>query len=204
MITLTINKLIGSVLEIILFGLIPFVWWVVTARKKENFFSWIGLKKTKALAKKNVILWIIAVIVLFTAVTFVSLFMLKGIEAAASEFNGLGIKALVPALVYAFLNTALPEEILFRGFLLKRFSAKFGFVKANILQCTIFGFMHGAMFFSMAGPLKALFIIVLTGTVAYIIGFVNEKKADGSIIPSWIIHGTTNLISAIIAMFSLI
>lgn len=35
-------------------------------------------------------------------------------------------------------------------------------------------------------------------------GYVNEKKANGSIVPSWIIHGIANLFSAIITMFSII
>lgn len=204
MVELTINKLISSAMQIVLFALVPFIWWIITARKNENFFKWIGLKGNKALAKKGVVFSVIGVIILFTGVTFFSLYMLKGIEAAANEFDGLGAAGLLPGFIYAFFNTSLPEEILFRGFLLKRLSSRLGFVFANILQSIIFGIMHGVMFFSMVGVVKALFIIVLTGTVAYIIGYVNEKKAEGSIIPSWIIHGVTNLISAVIAMFSLV
>lgn len=40
-----LNELISSILQIILFSLIPFIWWLTTARHKESFFSWIGLKK---------------------------------------------------------------------------------------------------------------------------------------------------------------
>ena len=40
-----VNKIISSVMQIILFSLIPLIWWLITARKRESFFKWIGLKK---------------------------------------------------------------------------------------------------------------------------------------------------------------
>ena len=40
-----INELVGAIAQVLVFSLIPFIWWMITARKKENFFSWIGLKK---------------------------------------------------------------------------------------------------------------------------------------------------------------
>ena len=33
-----VNKIISSVMQIILFSLIPLIWWLITARKKESFF----------------------------------------------------------------------------------------------------------------------------------------------------------------------
>ena len=44
---LLISELLGSVFQVILFSVIPFIWWVITSRKKENFLKWIGLKKLK-------------------------------------------------------------------------------------------------------------------------------------------------------------
>lgn len=35
-------------------------------------------------------------------------------------------------------------------------------------------------------------------------GYLNEKKAGGSILPSWIIHGLSNLFSSVISMLNLI
>ena len=40
-----LNELVGAVVQVLLFTLIPFIVWLIFARKKENFFSWIGLKK---------------------------------------------------------------------------------------------------------------------------------------------------------------
>ncbi len=39
------SKVISSILQILLFSLIPFIWWLVTARKQQKFTEWIGLKK---------------------------------------------------------------------------------------------------------------------------------------------------------------
>ena len=78
------------------------------------------------------------------------------------------------------LYTSLPEEIFFRGFLLKRLSNKFGFKIANVIQSIIFGLLHGIMFFSLVGIVKATIIILLTVIVAYAMGYINEKKANGS------------------------
>lgn len=47
-----INKIISSIIQITLFSLIPFIWWLVTTRKKESFLEWIGLKKIDKENKK--------------------------------------------------------------------------------------------------------------------------------------------------------
>ena len=115
---LFISKLISSVVQIILFSLIPFIWWLVTARKKENFFHWIGLKKIEDGKKNKTILWIIGIVLAFIALAVFMLYSLKEVEMATSDFAGMGVSALPAILVYAILNTALSEEILFRGFLI--------------------------------------------------------------------------------------
>lgn len=122
---------------------------------------------------------------------------------ATSDFKGLGVGAIPAILVYAVFNTSLPEEILFRGFLLKRISNKFGFVSANIIQSILFGLMHGVMFFKYVAVLKALLIIVFTMVIAWFMGYINEKKSNGSIIPGWIIHAVSNIFSGLCAAFSI-
>ena len=48
---LFLNILVSSAIQIIVMGLIPFIWWLVTAREKETFFAWIGLKNFKEMKK---------------------------------------------------------------------------------------------------------------------------------------------------------
>lgn len=42
--SLAINKLISSLIQIVLFSLIPFIYWYFKARKNHKFIEWIGLK----------------------------------------------------------------------------------------------------------------------------------------------------------------
>lgn len=195
---LLINKIISSMLQIALFAFIPFVWWLVTARKQQKFTQWIGLKKVEG-SKNTLVIMVSAV---FMLSGFLTLYVIRGIETAASEFTGLGTKAIPAIAIYASFNTAFPEELLFRGFLLKRLENKFGFHMANFIQALLFGLFHGVMFFSLVGVIKAILIIVFTGTIAWLMGYVNEKNHNGSIIPSWIIHTISNLLAGICTAFS--
>lgn len=199
-----INKIISSIVEIVLISLVPFIWWLVTAKKKEKFLKWIGIKGIENENKKATWISTFVISLLFMLVSVYTLYIIKDIETATSEFKGLGISALLPALIYAVFNTSLPEEIFFRGFLLKRLSNKVGYRIANILQSMIFGLLHGIMFFSLVGIFKAIMIILFTGAVAFAMGYVNEKKANGSILPSWFIHALSNIFASVIAMFSII
>ena len=197
--TLAINKIINSLLEIILFSLLPFLFWYFSARKQERFTDWIGLKKIKG--TKKTALAIILVTVFYLAISLVFLKGLNNIESATSEFQGLGFAALPAIFIYAFFNTSFPEEILFRGFILKRLVNKLGFAKANFIQSLLFGLLHGVMFFPLVGNLKTILIILLTSLAAFVMGYVNEKISGGSIIPSWIIHAISNFIAGIYLAF---
>lgn len=195
-----LNEIVSSIIQILLFSIVPFVWWLITARKKESFYVWIGLKKASAISWKS----LLVVTSLFIMVSVFTLYLTKDVETATSEFEGLGISALLPAFVYAVFHTSLPEELLFRGFLLKRLSHPFGFRAANIIQGLLFGLLHGAMFLNLAGLTRKILIIFVTSGIAFAMGYINEKKSGGSILPSWFIHATANLFAAVVAMFSLV
>lgn len=199
---MTVNRIINSIVEIVLVSLIPFIWWLVTARKKESFFKWIGIKGIEKEHRQAVIKNTLFITLVFMLVSVFTLYILKDTETATSEFKGLGIGALLPALIYAVFNTSFPEEIFFRGFLLKRLSYKLGYNIANLIQSIVFGLLHGVMFFSLVGVIKAIIIVLFTSAVAFSMGYVNEKKAQGSILPSWFIHAVSNIFASIIAMFS--
>ena len=197
--TLAINKIINSLLEIILFSLLPFLFWYFSARKQERFTDWIGLKKIKG-GKKTALAIIIAT-TFYLLISLILLNSLKNIENATTEFQGLRFAALPAIFIYAVFNTSFPEEILFRGFILKRLANKLGFAKANFIQGLLFGILHGVMFFPLVGNLKSILIILLPSLIALSMGYVNEKSSDGSIIPSWIIHAISNLIAGLYAAF---
>ena len=199
---LFIGKIVSSILQIILFVIVPFIWWFVTARNHQKFSQWIGLKKIDG--GKRTFVSIIIVSISFLVLGGLTLYGIRDIDTATSEFASLGVDALPAIVIYAAFNTAFPEEILFRGFLLKRVANKFGFNIANLTQALLFGLLHGVMFFSLVGAIKAILILFFTSVIAWLMGYINEKISNGSIIPSWIIHTISNLFSGICAAFSII
>lgn len=65
--------------------------------------------------------------VLFLLLSIFLLFTIKDVPSATTQFHGKGLSAVPSILVFAIINTSLSEEILFRGFILKRLSNVFGF-----------------------------------------------------------------------------
>ncbi|MDO5147569.1 MAG: CPBP family intramembrane metalloprotease [Eubacteriales bacterium] len=201
--TLFLNKVVSSITQIILFALIPFIWWLISGREQEKFTQWIGIKKVEG-NKNKVSIIVIAISLVFMLLGAITLYVLRDVEMATSEFADLGMSALPAIFVYAIFNTAFPEELFFRGFILKRMSKKFGFICGNCVQAILFSLLHSVMFYSIVGIVKTMLIASFTGVIAYSMGCANEKIANGSIIPSWIIHSLSNIFSGICAAFMLI
>ena len=49
-----ITKIISSIAEILVFSIVPFIWWLIRYRKSCTFFEWIGLKKIKDFKARNI------------------------------------------------------------------------------------------------------------------------------------------------------
>ena len=201
---LCMSKLVNGILELIIVSFIPFMTWLIWRRKKVSFFDWIGLKKvqTKNISQLlQIILGMALVFLLFSVVLF-SWF--DPSKTATADFSGKGIGALPAILAYAILSTALPEEIFFRGFLLKRLQGKLGLLGANLVQSLLFGLIHALMFIQLIGFLKAVMIFAFISLIAYVFGAINEKKAGGSILPSVFIHAFTNTAAGLCLAMSLL
>lgn len=196
------NSLISAILQVMLFSMIPFIWWLCTARKKQPFLTWIGLQKPIIVHKGRYAMYIVLSIFTMLIPSFALVFFyIDRSLLAANQFTGLGAAAVIPALFYAIIQTGLSEELLFRGFLLKRLMKIFDFQVANLLQSIIFGCVHGAMLWSVL-PLHVILLVVLTTALAgYVMGWVNERIAGGSIVTSWSIHSIVNFIAACLYMF---
>lgn len=194
-----VNALLNGLFQVVLFTLVPLVWWLVTARKKENFFSWLGLKKPVV---KNWKRW--SVTVLLAAVVCwglgeLAIYLRGPLAAADSQYKGMGAAAIPSVLAYSLIQTALSEEILFRGFMLKRLQTKLGFPAATVIQTVIFGAIHLLMVWGQVNLLAGLLIVVYPMVVAVVFSYINEKLSGGSILPSWIVHGLLNTVSGIMA-----
>ena len=198
-----LQRIISAFIQFLFVIILPYIWWFLIVRGKVSFGEWIGLKAVKRDKVSYLITWIIGGFLLFTAFSIFIFPLTRSIETATSTFSGMGLKALPSILIYSFLQTSLPEELLFRGFLLKRLVNHMPFFFANTIQAIAFGLLHGILFVSLVSIEITLFITLFTGVIAAYLGFVNEKKAGGSILTSWIIHALANIFSGIVAAFSL-
>ncbi|GEM_PF-3813069 len=48
-----IESLVNAVMQIIVFSVIPFCWWLIVARQKCSCFAWLGLHKPTIKNKAN-------------------------------------------------------------------------------------------------------------------------------------------------------
>ena len=200
-----LQQMTNALIQIVLFMLLPFIWWFVTARRKSSFLDWIGFKPLKDTGNHKMWLWIFLGLLSFTIFSYLVLYTtVKDLKTATSSFAGLGFQALPAVLIYSLFQTSLPEELLFRGFLLKRFSVRLPFGVANTIQAALFGLLHGLMIITEVSWLQTLLIILCTGVIAAYLGFVNEKKSGGSILASWIMHALANVITGMLSAFLLI
>ena len=203
-----IDELRRAFFQIIIMIIIPFIWWVfwwfVTKNSKYSFFEWVGLKKPVINNKKVFIVFIFLTFVIgFSMSLVLDPLLPDDIQLANERFGGQGIKVILPAIIFSFLATSLPEEIFFRGFLGKKLIRKTGFIIGNTIQSLIFGLLHGATMIPALGIVIPLLVIFFTGLLGWFMGLINEK-ANGSILPSWCIHGISNLYASIIIMFNLL
>ncbi|GIN94948.1 CAAX amino protease [Siminovitchia terrae] len=197
--------LISAFLQLFIFTSVPFLWWLIVNKRRQPFFVWIGLKKPMIDDKKQWWITFAATLLLLCGpLFFILTTRVDTMAVAASQFAGLGAKAIIPAFIFSYLQTGLSEEILFRGFLGKRCIHAFGFAIGNFIQATCFGLVHGLMFLFLTDIAGTIVIIFVTGTAGWLMGWINEKLSKGSIVSSWLLHGSTNMISCILMMFSLI
>lgn len=160
---LIFNLLISSLIQIILFSALPFIWWFIKKRKQTSFFLWIGLKKPIIKDKKKYLISIFFTLTLFLSISIFIPIIVDSLHTATSQFDGQGIIALLPAIIYSFLQTGLSEEIFFRGFLMRVLVDAFGFNIGNFIQGLLFGVLHGVLFFQSLGLLDPLLLFSLQG-----------------------------------------
>lgn len=208
---LVLSNIVTAITNLVLFTIVPFVWWFFRHRKEQKFFAWLGIYKPQ-LKSKWWVLVIFAVLYYFfytfDFTRFVASETMAYIESnssvSANVFTGIGVAAILPAFIQNFIANGLAEEIFFRGFLCKRFCSKFGNIKGIILQAVLFGLVHNLLYVITGmdvGLWYHTLIFVFTGMAALLLGWLDEKIFNGSIIPSILLHGAGNFITSMLIAF---
>jgi membrane protease YdiL (CAAX protease family) len=199
MITAFIGELISSVAQVLIFSLIPFLVWLLTARKKQSFFSWLGFKKVTS-DKKECAKFIICSVIICDVVGLIVYKILLDADWNKSSFAAMGISGLPSSILNAVVHTALSEEILFRGFIQKRLQTKFSFKVSTAIQAVLFGFAHIVLILDKINFVEGVALVLFPILPGILFAYANEKKGDGSIFPGWIMHGSMNIIKEVFQM----
>lgn len=209
---LTIEKLLGAVLMFLICAAIPFLWWKIRHKKGEGFFTYLGIKKPKL--EKNLLFLIGFGVVYLISYIFDSRVLINAdsIESvgnsanvASNVYRGLGILAILPALIESFMMNGLSEELFFRGFINKRLCARLGIKKGLLVQAILFGLLHNVLSLIVGIDMSiVMHIAIFASTVigALMLGFLNERIFNGSIFPSIFLHGLGNFFVMINLAFS--
>ena len=170
-------------------------------KKKDFFFSYTGLYHPQRTAGiYSILIFAVMYLAVYGIVHFTPIAALT--QPSAGAYAGLGISAVIPALLVSFIQQAFAEEMLFRGFIGKRLISKIGLPSGNSLQAIIFGFMH--VLFSVSDErnfLSYLIILISTASGGWLLGYMDEKLCKGSLIPSILLHGLGNFIMVLSEAF---
>lgn len=209
---LILSSITTSCVNLLVFSFIPFLWWFFRHRKEISFFKWLGFIRPHLKSKWWTLLLFAVVYYFFYTFDFTQWISPETMEylensgsVSVNAFAGIGAAAILPAFIENFIGNGVAEEILYRGFFCKRFCNKLGSVKGILLQAVLFGLMHNALYL-LAGLQVGLWyhmlMFLFTGMAALLLGWLNEKIFNGSILPGILLHGAGNFINSMLMAFS--
>lgn len=93
------------------------------------------------------------------------------------------------------------EEFIFRGLIL-RYLIKYNFILANIVQASLFGFLHLAVSLTMDIPLSyKLFLAIYPTLIGLVLGY-GYKKSGQNLFVTWTAHYCVNTVTWLTFLFT--
>lgn len=202
-----VNQFLSAVLQLLLLTAIPLVWYMVSKRRITGFLRWIGLTPAARIPAKAMC----GIFLAFALVTLLPYWYLyhtnsltySGFTVDSYRQSGWSAQTALVILVWAVLQTSLSEEIFFRGFLCKRFCSAWGWKVGTTVQALLFGAIHLPAVWGK-GIVPALVIVLLTGGIGFALGWLSQRRAEGSILYGWCIHAAANILSPVIVFIYLL
>lgn len=190
-----VEGLIGTILQVGVVLIVCLVAWLIFGRRKASFRTWLGLTAAPPLLLLLcLVLGAAGAWLLLQTPGVAMLASGPGTVIAASTPNGVTAGAIVVLAVGAVFKTAFAEELLFRGLIGKRLYGAMGFWPGNIVQALLFGAVHLPLLLLPDAPRQTVLLMIGFVTVlALISGRLNERRAGGSILPGFALHGAGNL-----------
>lgn len=202
-----VNQFLSAVLQLLLLTAIPLVWYMVSKRRITGFLRWVGLTSAARTPAKAMC----GIFLAFALVTLLPYWYLyhtnsltySGFTVDSYRQSGWSAQTVLVILVWAVLQTSLSEEIFFRGFLCKRFCSAWGWKVGTTVQALLFGAIHLPAVWGK-GIVPALVIVLLTGGIGFALGWLSQRRAEGSILYGWCIHAAANILSPVIVFIYLL
>lgn len=187
--------LVGIPAQVAVFTLVPLAWWLNSSRPEGSFLRWLGFRGVREAGDP---------LVLGAAVIAMLGFLGSALLGrAAAPIEGSGYFAWLAIALVAIVQTALSEEISFRGFMLGWLSGKRGGpATANLVQAVASGLVRllALWLFVEHGLAPSLAAFALGFAPALMVGWVRQRT--GSLLLPWAAHGAGNLLAAAVAVLS--
>jgi membrane protease YdiL (CAAX protease family) len=197
------QEALNTALQLAAALVIAVVVYLIAGRNRGGFGTFTGLTWPTAKSMG----WALATGLVIIPLTLALFYFTPLREAAAAEntiagkIRAQGFSGATIALValVALVKTSLTEEIFFRGPVAKRLIRWLGFLAGNTLHAVIFGAVHMLIFVVPGGPAfswpVAAAAFGVTGGAGWVMACLNERAGNGSIAPSWLLHGVSNAIA---------
>jgi len=196
----------GIILALMVLGFC-LVFYRLRCEKFSGFLGYLGIygasSKSVLYATLIAILALACSLIIFAYFGLQHLVLNPDTPAGSLRSNGFNLAEISKIIVFAWIGTALWEELFFRGFLAKRLINSFGFFMGNTTHSVLFGLMHVSAYRILKLPIGTnayILIAIIPSLLAYSTAYLNEQVAKGSILPSYVAHAMLNTLTPIAAV----
>jgi len=191
-----INEIINTITNILLFSIVPLVWYLVKERTIKGFLHSLGIYKPQNINLLAIFPIVTATYLITLAANIIVIITANSGRGSVDIQGYKAIELFLYLLLYG-MKTGIAEEIFFRGFVAKKLIKKVGFSKGNVIQAIVFASPH----FIIIGSVSTADIIVRiinAFLLGYVLGYIMDRKCDGNIIPSMTSHILINMVSSVV------
>jgi membrane protease YdiL (CAAX protease family) len=189
-----ISNLVSTAIQLAIVLLLCTLAWLFV-RKKQGFRAFLGLYPAPlGIFLFACLIGLVGPVLLISIPGARALAGGPGTVIGAVTESGIGPEGIVVLAILAIFKTAGAEEIFFRGLVAKRLIAWWGFPIGNTVQALIFGLVHLLLVLvARVDPLVMAVLCLFAGALGWVNGWLNERRAGGSILPGFGAHATANL-----------
>jgi membrane protease YdiL (CAAX protease family) len=193
-----VNAAISAVVQLALLGGVPFLgYWFYQRRRHKRTFRETARRAGLQLGEPRYLVYSLAfalagVVILVLWSPPLEPLMRQGSAQRQFVGLGLGVRAITLAFLHGVVQTALAEELLFRGLIAGSLSRRLPPAWANLVQALIFLVPHFAILL-IAPEVWVILPVVFAGALVF--GWIRIKS--GSIIGPWLMHASGNVTMAL-------